>query len=368
MSAAAADAARELLGVGPDAGPHEVQSAFRKLALVLHPDKSDSADAKAKFQLAVAARDYLLNPHEFELQASSASGNESKRRSPEEEQAFNNMLVADLLLRRAKVWGAWQRISDGKPCMALRPEKHICLCGHKLKDHRLQMTEDSQAWVFACSEHGCPCNSFCLLPAAASKLCCCGHDIGEHSFDRRFPKCNVAGCSCVALKPRFKCMCGADWSDHECKFDIPTAPPRSTPSATNASERAEPSSARAAASRARSLQCRAKINRIHTRLSKDDGYSNEQRSSLNEQRSSFDDSLDAELAAADAFMAKHSARRVNAYAAVRSRSERPPEAPGPAPAKPAKPASAPDGLPNLRIPPRAPETWLKLPRAPRTAR
>merc|ERR1719456_1274048 len=51
--------ARQLLGVGPLATPQEVQSAFRKLARVLHPDKSDSADATAKFQLILAAKNLL---------------------------------------------------------------------------------------------------------------------------------------------------------------------------------------------------------------------------------------------------------------------------------------------------------------------
>ena len=42
--------AREVLGIGPDDGLEEARRAYRKLALVHHPDKSDAPDATATFQ------------------------------------------------------------------------------------------------------------------------------------------------------------------------------------------------------------------------------------------------------------------------------------------------------------------------------
>merc|ERR1719253_1214763 len=55
-------AARALLGVGQDCREQDVLASFRKLALVLHPDKSQQADAKQKFQLLLAAKNLLLKP------------------------------------------------------------------------------------------------------------------------------------------------------------------------------------------------------------------------------------------------------------------------------------------------------------------
>lgn len=51
-----------LLGVAPTATAAELKSAYRKLALQLHPDVSDAADAPERFAAVAAAYDVLSDP------------------------------------------------------------------------------------------------------------------------------------------------------------------------------------------------------------------------------------------------------------------------------------------------------------------
>ncbi|HTQ11068.1 MAG TPA: DnaJ domain-containing protein [Fimbriimonadaceae bacterium] len=49
----------EVLGVSPSSTPAEIRSAYRKLVLLHHPDRSDDPDSKAVFLAAAAAYDIL---------------------------------------------------------------------------------------------------------------------------------------------------------------------------------------------------------------------------------------------------------------------------------------------------------------------
>ena len=51
------DEAREILGVGRDAGADEIRAAHRRLVTALHPDKGGSAELTRRIN---AARDTLL--------------------------------------------------------------------------------------------------------------------------------------------------------------------------------------------------------------------------------------------------------------------------------------------------------------------
>ena len=51
--------AREVLGIGPNAGAEEVRAAHRRLVSALHPDKGGSAELTRRIN---AARDKLLRP------------------------------------------------------------------------------------------------------------------------------------------------------------------------------------------------------------------------------------------------------------------------------------------------------------------
>lgn len=50
----------QLLGVSPDASAHDIQSAFRKAALEIHPDHSDAPEAAEAFARIKEARDELM--------------------------------------------------------------------------------------------------------------------------------------------------------------------------------------------------------------------------------------------------------------------------------------------------------------------
>lgn len=52
----------ELMGVTQDASPAEIKSAFKKLTLKLHPDKSDAPDADVQFRNLVSVHNILKDP------------------------------------------------------------------------------------------------------------------------------------------------------------------------------------------------------------------------------------------------------------------------------------------------------------------
>lgn len=51
-----------LLGVQQNADPKEIRQAFKKLSLILHPDKNDAPDADTKFRQLVAVHEVLRDP------------------------------------------------------------------------------------------------------------------------------------------------------------------------------------------------------------------------------------------------------------------------------------------------------------------
>ncbi|KAJ1527798.1 hypothetical protein ONE63_007749 [Megalurothrips usitatus] len=57
----------ELLEIPNDAGSTEIRKAFRKLSLVLHPDKNQSPDADVKFRQLVAVYDVIKDPTKRKL-------------------------------------------------------------------------------------------------------------------------------------------------------------------------------------------------------------------------------------------------------------------------------------------------------------
>jgi hypothetical protein len=58
------DSYYELLGVDPDASEEEIKTAYREKVKQVHPDKSDSPDAKERFMQVREARKVLLDPEE----------------------------------------------------------------------------------------------------------------------------------------------------------------------------------------------------------------------------------------------------------------------------------------------------------------
>lgn len=54
----AREEAREILGVGPDAGPDEIRRAHRRIIAQVHPDKGGTAELARRVNM---ARDRLLN-------------------------------------------------------------------------------------------------------------------------------------------------------------------------------------------------------------------------------------------------------------------------------------------------------------------
>eukprot|EP00929_Paragymnodinium_shiwhaense_P102282 TRINITY_DN65482_c0_g1_i1.p1 TRINITY_DN65482_c0_g1~~TRINITY_DN65482_c0_g1_i1.p1 ORF type:complete len:413 (-),score=97.13 TRINITY_DN65482_c0_g1_i1:9-1247(-) len=319
--ASAREAAASLLGVAADgsATPHDIQVAFRRLALVLHPDKSDSADAKAQFQLAIAARDFLLQksgPAESAQEQAEREAAETTARRREEaerewkallkKEARQQRLASDMLLRLQKVWGAWQCRSCAKPCVLLRPAKHSCMCGHQLKQHGLSAEADPTAGeTLVCKEPGCNCDCFRLQPptSAQNPACAtCSHSASEH----RRRGCCAGSCLCDTFElASWKCpCCGCSYASHESCFNVPpppTAPgqgqaPRETPRHPCMEEPREATPPKA---RAKSLLTRARIQSIGARLNREERQESASTAAAPAPAKSCWEDLEAELAAAD---------------------------------------------------------------------
>eukprot|EP00928_Gymnodinium_smaydae_P056736 TRINITY_DN40061_c0_g1_i1.p1 TRINITY_DN40061_c0_g1~~TRINITY_DN40061_c0_g1_i1.p1 ORF type:complete len:391 (-),score=40.23 TRINITY_DN40061_c0_g1_i1:10-1182(-) len=355
MTSASA-AAAALLGVPQGAGTQEIHSAFRKLALLLHPDKSKSDDAKTQFQLALAARNLLLQTDEVDVFSARSAGASPWSKEDEEElaarkaaaakEAAEARVSADMLLRRSKVWGTWRRRGTTSTCATLRPERSACVCGHGLKQHSFRKSDDLSNGHLSCEAMGCPCTVFQLLPALA-RDCRCGHPVVEHCFGRSRMSCSST-CGCTRIDPVWTCQCGSAWSEHECNFPAAfaheTASSGSRPSSARQREASETRSGPAPAAGGiwgmRNAEVRARINKIHARLDL------QEKLDLGSRRPAPDSAWDdvaASLAEADAKLADH-ARSARGMRSARAPSaSRPPMPTAQAPQRAAAPTAASDG-------------------------
>ncbi len=57
----------EFMDLKPDASGSEIRKAYRRLSLVLHPDKSDAPDAEVKFRWLVAIYEVLKDTKKREI-------------------------------------------------------------------------------------------------------------------------------------------------------------------------------------------------------------------------------------------------------------------------------------------------------------
>eukprot|EP00746_Dinoflagellata_sp_MGD_P017483 gnl/MRDRNA2_/MRDRNA2_140158_c0_seq1.p1 gnl/MRDRNA2_/MRDRNA2_140158_c0~~gnl/MRDRNA2_/MRDRNA2_140158_c0_seq1.p1 ORF type:complete len:1169 (-),score=145.11 gnl/MRDRNA2_/MRDRNA2_140158_c0_seq1:18-3524(-) len=199
-------AARFVLGLSPGCTAEEIKKAFKRLALVFHPDKNqgDKTDeAKRRFQMIARAKDLLLEKPGPAKRAGNAQPAAPKQEPPKEMRAEWRCSACDIQDVGDSPGISFKRTGT---CVRLNP-KSICFCGHPLSKHTME--------GFKCSCPGCLCSRFQYVPPRAE--CTCGHTSARHSAIP-FHNCEEPGCFCQTFHCPDLCSCGHEWSCHNTVF------------------------------------------------------------------------------------------------------------------------------------------------------
>lgn len=234
----------------------DVAAAFKKLALKWHPDRNrDKVDeATQRFAEISAARDLLLDPPPAALvdEPDATSGDVASGRWKSAAakahsaglRAFEGDVteaIDDGSLRGAELeeafgkfelWAVWQCSTCELLCCRIRKSKYLCMCSHRLRDHRAGAG-------FACGEKKCPCNRFEFQVQFDHQpvKCRCKHAPKDHAPAP--PRgCCKPGCECACFDMTWVCHCGHGHSEHRTAFvrkkcarpQAPGRPPRLRPS------------------------------------------------------------------------------------------------------------------------------------------
>jgi len=209
-------AARFVLGLNQGYTKEDVKRAYRRLALVFHPDKNagqNEEEATKRFQSIAKAKDLLLGLADRSGgSAASAARDLNARKSAAETKAQTTYMA---------VWvcGACQMRDLGSspgssartstPC-ARATASTSCFCGHSFEEHRLNESSKGSPKL-RCTHPGCGCAEFSYVPPGA--LCTCGHGPTAHD-ERPFHGCKVSGCTCQTFHHAGMCACRHSWACH----------------------------------------------------------------------------------------------------------------------------------------------------------
>lgn len=270
-------AARFVLGLGHSWTAEDVKRAYRRLALVYHPDKNpgkSAEEATERFQAVAKAKDLLLGLSQGAGNSGSSkrpqgykhdSGTHNSRPGyktsqapppfpappppfpgpprrfvPRERPAPKGKPAAPKLMAmwmcgacQLRDLGSESTAGTGRsvPCGRATPASR-CFCGHTFEDHVALPGQgsDSEQRKLKCEHAGCLCGEFSYVPIGA--LCTCGHDSTVHDA-RPFHACSLPGCTCQTFHHAGMCACRHSWACH--RTEIRTVTP-----ATNVSRPPQP--------------------------------------------------------------------------------------------------------------------------------
>lgn len=243
-----------------------VRRAYRRMALLCHPDKhlhksgKSEEDAKQRFRDITSAKNLLL-----ERLRSSTFFVPTPPQQPKP--GFDQPELSTRQKRRARwcknvervipvepsepprlvVWAchvcemaAMGGYSPGArkdrviPCIQPGPHS-LCFCGHPLSEHKSLETPSQDGWE-RCQKSSCLCVRFNYVRPHST--CTCGHSSVDHSA-KAFFACKVAGCTCQTYHDPGTCnVCSHDWVSHrtELRFSVPSKREES-PSSSCSSEK-----------------------------------------------------------------------------------------------------------------------------------
>ncbi|CAE7237984.1 dnajb6-a, partial [Symbiodinium microadriaticum] len=230
-----------VLGLSEGCSAADVRRAYRRLALLCHPDKNpeQNEEAEERFRDVASAKDYLLEklgkaPLSLGGLLSAAQRRRARWCKPGPVRVERVVPVKPQQPPRVVVWachvcevdclGGYSpgaRKDRLQPCIQPNPQT-VCFCGHPLSDHGHAGTPSADGWE-KCQR--CPCAKFTYVQPHSR--CNCGHSNLEHS-PTGFFACKVDGCPCQTFHDPGTCrVCGHDWVCHrtELRHSVPPPPP-----------------------------------------------------------------------------------------------------------------------------------------------
>jgi len=206
-------AARFVLGLSQGCSKEDVKRAFRRLALVFHPDKNkgqNEEEATKRFQAIATAKDLLLKTSSAagHLQTNSAHGRRPTTPTPAKKPVYVAIWMCGACQMRHLGSSPGSGRNSDVAC-ARASSSTLCFCGHRFGAHEL--VEGAGALKFRCRQQGCACGNFSYVPPGA--LCTCGHGPGSHDA-KPFHSCQVSGCLCQTFHHAGVCSCRHSWACH----------------------------------------------------------------------------------------------------------------------------------------------------------
>jgi hypothetical protein len=192
----------------------EVRVAYKKQALVWHPDKNadQQEEATRRFQELGEAQELLLR-----VDAATPAGADAAAAGTEAGptavslglRAMPGPQLSPKALAGEELSVLWRCGGCTEPntvCCRLNPKKHSCLCGHKLQHHV------PGKHGLRCAEKGCACRSFSfhVQHGGWQARCGCKHKHTDHAVAAPHA-CEKPGCTCAAYDVRWVCSCGHPW-------------------------------------------------------------------------------------------------------------------------------------------------------------
>lgn len=253
-----------MLGLDTDCTAEDIKRAYRRLALIFHPDKNqgnDAEEAKRRFQAVAKAKEVLLNSVGRKGPSPAPKPTTPKPTVPKPTEHKKNPETAKITRvppppaptaeRPGKtkfhvVWmcGACEMrdigcatgtcASRSVPC-ARTTARTGCFCGHTYEKHGVsQPSGDGTNVQLRCSQFGCLCAHFTYIPVGA--MCTCGHSSVEHDPSRHHP-CEVSDCNCQTFHNASTCVCRHTWACHRTEIRYIAGVKKARPASANAAGR-----------------------------------------------------------------------------------------------------------------------------------
>lgn len=224
-------AARFVLGLSQGCSKEEVKRAFKRLALVFHPDKNkgqNEEEATRRFQAIATAKDLLLKTSGVTGAVAKEMGRPRATAAPTPKKPVYvaTWMCGACQMRHLGSSPGSARTSE--VACARASSSTLCFCGHRFGAHEV-VEGGSGSVKFRCRHAGCACANFSYVPPGA--LCTCGH--GPQSHDAKpFHSCQVSGCLCQTFHHAGVCSCRHSWACHRTEIQKAGSPYAGNPSTT----------------------------------------------------------------------------------------------------------------------------------------